>query len=104
MKIKDMEPTYIPTKGIEVLGRLVCMELSYILAQASIFFAVEPMPDDYWAFYVKEEAVPVLEQSLEVAKAAAKERCLTCDAIYAGHEPHNCQILKSTGSCRFLEE
>lgn len=104
MKIKDMEPTYIPTKGVEVMGRLVCMELSYGLTQASIFFAVEPMPDDYWAFYVKPEAVGVLEKQIELAKQAARQRCKTCDALEAGHEPYNCQILKSTNSCRFIEE
>ena len=104
MTPKKMKPTYQPEHGIRVRGRLVSMELAYALVQASIFFVVEPDPGEYWIFYVKKEAFPVLEQCLEIAKAAAKERCLTCDAKYAGHEPHNCQILKSTGSCRFLEE
>ena len=103
-RVKDMEPTYIPTKGVDVLGSLVCMELSYAMAQSGVFFAVEPMPDDVWSFYVKPEAVHVLERNLEIAKQAARERCKTCDADVAGHEPYNCQILKSTNSCRFIEE
>lgn len=104
MKIKDMKPTFTPEKGIEVLGNLVCRELSYALTKAGVFFTVEPMPDNVCAFYVKEEAIHILEESLEVAKQATRERCKTCDALYAGNEPRNCQILKSTNSCRFVEE
>lgn len=102
MKIRNMEPTYIPTKGVEVRGRLVSMELSYALVQASIFYAVEPMPDEVWAFYVKEEAVPTLEAMHAVAIEAAKERCSTCRADAEGNEPYNCQIYKTTDSCRFI--
>jgi len=104
MKIKNMEPAFIPTYGAEVKGRLVCMELAHALVQASVFFAVEPMPNDVWAFYVKSEAVGNLKRMHEVAMEAARERCNTCDALTAGHEPRNCQILKSTHSCKFIEE
>jgi hypothetical protein len=78
------------------------MELAYALVQASIFFTVEPEPDEYWNFYVKSEAAHIFEQQLVLAKETAKERCKTCDADAEGNEPYNCQIWKSTNSCRFL--
>ena len=104
MTPKRMKPTHQPEHGVRVRGRLVSMELAYALVQASIFFVVEPDPDEYWIFYVKKEAFHILERNIEIAKQAARERCKTCDAMEAGHEPHNCQIMKSTNSCRFIEE
>lgn len=101
---KISKPTFRATSGVEVYGFRGASTLSKLMVGASIFFAVEPMPNDLWMFFVKDEAVDQLVElaELAVAMVANNENCETCEADTEGNEPKNCRIYKAQAYCKFL--
>ena len=55
------KPTFDATHFITIIGASRAMKASKALIAASVFHTVEPLPEDHWNFYVKEEAVGTLE-------------------------------------------
>ena len=55
------KPTYEATHYAPVASLQNAIRMSKLLVEASVFFSMEPMPDDLWYFYVKEESSELLE-------------------------------------------
>ena len=54
-------PTYTADTYIDVTSQPRAQTVAFFLMDNSIFFTAEPMPEDVWRFYVKEEAFSRLE-------------------------------------------
>ena len=68
-KCGDGSPTHKPTRYVEIFGHRESRELSNLLIESSIAFTVEPMPQNFWRFYVKEEAITYVERMADVANS-----------------------------------
>lgn len=55
------KPTFEATHCEMIAGAQQAMKMSKLLIGASIFHVVEPLPDDNWMFFVKEEAAGLLK-------------------------------------------
>jgi hypothetical protein len=59
------KPTYDADHYVDVLGRRTAQKLCNLMLD--VFFVVEPMPDNVWRFYVKEEAFEELKKKAPIA-------------------------------------
>lgn len=51
------EPTYEATDYIDITGEHEASGTAFSMVSESMFFVVEPMPNNIFRFYVKEEAI-----------------------------------------------
>lgn len=58
-------PTYTPDTYIDVCGEFYAQAAVFFLVKESVFFTVEPMPDDIFRFYMKAEDLPRLRYILD---------------------------------------
>lgn len=73
------KPTYTPDFCLDVFGEHNALMTALGLVDKSIFFAMEPMPDDVFRFYVKEEASETLKNTVAIMRPRPKNvRCYLC--------------------------
>jgi len=56
------KPTYTPDHYVDVNTSFEAARLAYLLTDSSVFFTMEPMPDDVFRVYVKEEAIEKVKE------------------------------------------
>lgn len=54
--MNKVTPTYTPDHYVDVQGASRAQTVCFFLADNSTFFTFEPMPDDVYRFFVKEES------------------------------------------------
>lgn len=101
-----MRPTYEATAGLKIFGHKETKALSSLLVASSIFFVVEPMPNNTWAFFVKNESIDILNSLKLVATdiVAYNEICRSCHWNEKGADPESCEIYRQIGKCKFAGE
>jgi len=67
------KPTYETTDAVIVNNMQGATRMCKMLVTASVFFTVEPMPDDLWYFYVKEEAAGIADALAYAANTGGQE-------------------------------
>ena len=77
------KPTYTPDNYLDIEDVFGASRLAYLLVDASIFFTMEPLPDDVYRFYVKEEAYSTVERIInrENVNVAYDERIQIGDLV-----------------------
>jgi hypothetical protein len=65
-------PTYETTDYVIINGLAAAGKMCGMLVTASVFFVLEPMPDDLWYFYVKEEAAEIADTLAYVANTGGQ--------------------------------